>query len=677
VLITGQVDSSLERSIGLSVQEIEKFKRALGEISNIAGKANASANGLVEPESFKQANKHAEELAATMHSSWAEFAVGGLAYNAIEGFFNFAIGRAGDLYEALKRSSEVAGMFEYQRKQLQIEAGFSDAGILKAVDDMVKNSAKVPVTVATQEQVLRVLMGSMPGNNGDAKYAQAKEYSSQIMDLAAITLPAGDGKSSNVEALNEHTKSLAEAFAKARASGVVLQSNLRPLYNAGIPILPLLADQMGLMPDGIHANNFDSLPREQQDTIEGELAKIIKKRQFHEGGLFDALGVLTAPGGKAYKGAEIMGQTTVGMESSTMDVYQYFQTQVGTKINDIIKMAIGPLNAAFGDNYDTIKANVASFDASFDKEVMPAIKEMIADAAGLAVSIGKNFDAQEMKAIIDDIKQMVTLMDSLVNLFAAISNAYNAIPAPIRMLLPGAGLFEANKQAGSDNNPMVVNGFSNASISPDVYSDIYGHNIPRHAAGGIFDTPHLGIVGEAGTEAVTPLTTFQEVTDSIIKLNDTNQQLIDAIEKGGFGGMGGSSFGDGGMIGGVKITDYGYAGDSTPDWNSAHGIGDHNNQLQAGLSVALTRSMRQKLFGTSGRSTGRTFQYGGNTYRDDDTAPESDERIDRYSPNHASDRKTSQVNFHFHGDVYGDAHEKLADAVTRKFKEHLESEMAV
>src|SRR5258708_12591706 len=62
VLISGQVDSSLERSIGISVQELDRFKRALGEISNIAGSANAKANALVEPEGFKQAAPHAKDL---------------------------------------------------------------------------------------------------------------------------------------------------------------------------------------------------------------------------------------------------------------------------------------------------------------------------------------------------------------------------------------------------------------------------------------------------------------------------------------------------------------------------------------------------------------------------------------------------------------------------------------
>src|SRR5215469_4686092 len=91
---------------------------------------------------------------------------------------------------------------------------------------------------------------------------------------------------------------------------------------------------------------------------------------------------------------------------------------------------------------------------------------------------------------------------------------------------------------------------------------------------------------------------------------------------------------------GVKLTAYGYPGDATPDWNSEHGIGDRNNQLVAGpdpTSVALTESERLARFGVEGKSTGEVFEYGGRTYRDDDTAPESDRRIDVFSPDHPPD----------------------------------------
>jgi hypothetical protein len=100
----------------------------------------------------------------------------------------------------------------------------------------------------------------------------------------------------------------------------------------------------------------------------------------------------------------------------------------------------------------------------------------------------------------------------------------------------------------------------------------------------------------------------------------------------GAGGMSSSAMGVGGAFGGTKFTHYGYKKDSTPDWNSAHGIGDRNNRLVDRYSAALTLSERFARFGTRGHSTGQEFVFAGHRLRDDDTAPESDRRVDLYDP---------------------------------------------
>jgi hypothetical protein len=83
---------------------------------------------------------------------------------------------------------------------------------------------------------------------------------------------------------------------------------------------------------------------------------------------------------------------------------------------------------------------------------------------------------------------------------------------------------------------------------------------------------------------------------------------------------------------GYLITHYGYPGDSSPDSGSMAGKGDRDNKLTPNLSVALTLPSRQKIFETAGKSTGKEFSLEGNTFQDDDTAPESNLRIDVYDP---------------------------------------------
>jgi hypothetical protein len=90
----------------------------------------------------------------------------------------------------------------------------------------------------------------------------------------------------------------------------------------------------------------------------------------------------------------------------------------------------------------------------------------------------------------------------------------------------------------------------------------------------------------------------------------------------------------------TKITAYGYPGDLTPDSNSSNGIGNHDNKLTpfqgaGGVSdAALTAAAAQQY----GVSIGQTFTVtgaNGSTYtlRYEDTAPESDSRIDIYDSN--------------------------------------------
>ena len=93
--------------------------------------------------------------------------------------------------------------------------------------------------------------------------------------------------------------------------------------------------------------------------------------------------------------------------------------------------------------------------------------------------------------------------------------------------------------------------------------------------------------------------------------------------------------GSGGASGGVKITHYGYAGDSTPDWNSEHGIGNHNNQLVPGTSIAFSPDLIAEYHLTVGQPVTVTLANGQTlTGRfDDTTSPDLTGRVDIYDPN--------------------------------------------
>src|SRR5215469_5721420 len=100
----------------------------------------------------------------------------------------------------------------------------------------------------------------------------------------------------------------------------------------------------------------------------------------------------------------------------------------------------------------------------------------------------------------------------------------------------------------------------------------------------------------------------------------------------------GSSTVNGGPTGGgVEITHYGYAGDPNGDSNSANGIGNHDNQLVAGVSLAFSPDLISKYNLQAGQTVTVTLANGQVlTGRfDDTTADWLTGRVDIYDPNNA------------------------------------------
>jgi len=98
----------------------------------------------------------------------------------------------------------------------------------------------------------------------------------------------------------------------------------------------------------------------------------------------------------------------------------------------------------------------------------------------------------------------------------------------------------------------------------------------------------------------------------------------------------GSSTPNGGSTGGgVEITHYGYAGDPNGDSNSANGIGNHDNQLVSGVSLAFSPDLINKYNLQVGQTVTVTLANGQVlTGRfDDTTADWLTGRVDIYDPN--------------------------------------------
>lgn len=100
----------------------------------------------------------------------------------------------------------------------------------------------------------------------------------------------------------------------------------------------------------------------------------------------------------------------------------------------------------------------------------------------------------------------------------------------------------------------------------------------------------------------------------------------------------GSSTANGGPTGGgVEITHYGYAGDPNGDSNSANGIGNHDNQLVSGVSLAFSPDLISEYHLQVGQTVTVTMANGQTlTGRfDDTTADWLTGRVDIYDPNNS------------------------------------------
>lgn len=76
----------------------------------------------------------------------------------------------------------------------------------------------------------------------------------------------------------------------------------------------------------------------------------------------------------------------------------------------------------------------------------------------------------------------------------------------------------------------------------------------------------------------------------------------------------------------IKLSNYGYASDTTPDSNSMKGIGHANNRLEDGVSAAITKSLAVRLGLKSGDWLQLETTKGPMRVRYDDTVPATDKR---------------------------------------------------
>jgi hypothetical protein len=156
-----------------------------------------------------------------------------------------------------------------------------------------------------------------------------------------------------------------------------------------------------------------------------------------------------------------------------------------------------------------------------------AIKTVLSGYAKIVMGV---FDA--FKAVYNFLKPITS------KAFDGIKAAFNVIKKPVDLLITALRkakeLFEWFTSLGGKNTPTVAIGPTTpgTGLPP-------GFKVPRMAAGGIVRSPTLALIGEAGPEAVVPLSgrnagmgmTINVQAGLVANPDQIGQQIIEAIQR--------------------------------------------------------------------------------------------------------------------------------------------------
>jgi hypothetical protein len=568
--IKGKVDESVARSIGLTVRELEQFKKSVADINKISSRVNLKANGLLPP---PQEIQNATRMMGSFHNKLSDImtiAEGtGIGFLLAQGF-DFAIAQAGRLAEAVGHAVNLAADFETQKLELGIDVGFSEKQIQEYVNYLYKTSASVPVTVPTALEATRLIASSISIADPERKEEEIKKTLEMLENIAAATTPASNEP---VAAFNEHLRMMAENYTKMIKAGVTLERNIYPLEAGGLNVRPAMIETLEKMKGeglDIDPKNFDLLSREIQDKLLGELAKGIKKRTVPASVLQDIMFAMVQPGQKYFGAAEKAGKTTGGVLGSFADVQQFFERGLGDAINGPLKLLLGTINADFAQHIPELTKYFTDLATAWNTYLTPIIDKFVNQDWSLT---GKSFGTM-MDTLGEDFQKMQPAILALVGTLPSLIEGLNLLAATALKLV---GAISPNAVAPINridpNNPL------NAGAG---YQGQFGG---RHfASGGIATSQMIAMLGEKGPEAVIPLShegVLDDLTEIMNNLNKTlglNTSVLAGLSKAFGVGLGGGS--GGGAIGSMlRDTIYGPGvagdrpGEKNYDWDSYHGIG--------------------------------------------------------------------------------------------------------
>jgi hypothetical protein len=537
--ISGTVDQSLPAAIGLTTQELMKLQKAVNTTAQLSNKINLNAIGFgALPEKLKQANVQAsrmQDIWKDISKTAAGFALGGAVVKGVEAMASGAEA----FYGWMMKASNASANMQLQRAEMKGEFGLSDAQ-QKSMDAYFwQRSIQVPVTVPSQMEGARLIGTAIQETDPDKKMQLVKAESEMIQNLAAATVKSTGPGESLVNNINEQYKSMALLISNMQKYGVTLENRIKPLESAGLNLRPDLLLAKGMISQD-QRDHWSSMSTDERDSLLGDLAKDIHKRKLLEGAVMDVLWSENAPGGKLYGRAAQIAQTTGGVESSTADVVNFFETRVGDIINGPLTELLGKINSGFAGELPHLQGFFDKLSETSSKALKPFFDSLananwsknaedmtkLGEALDKVISRMGPMSKMLGTELLEEIDDLTRLATAIMNIGAMIEKAFNWTLG----MGDRGGAFDSLQwsKAAQDG----------------------GYRVHAFADGGIVNGATLGLLGEAGSEAVIPLDSFQDVVSTIAELNDTMQKFLYGTSGGSSGGFGLSS-GYGGSRGGL------------------------------------------------------------------------------------------------------------------------------
>jgi tape measure domain-containing protein len=674
IIVSGAVDPSLAKAMGISQAALTKMNQLtqqLGKNNQITVKHFAT----FAPE-LQKAQLQADRLGGSMRRVSEIVAGVGIA-DAIVGGLKTAIGLAETLgskfAEFAHQSSEVSAQWELMKKGLG-----NILGNQALSNQIFAHEFQVAVKSPFQAKDLMQAVKRYVAAGSNVNTAQwLAERSGDIV--------AGVGGGA------PEMERAALAFGKILAAGHMSGQEGRELKDLGIPYEQTLQKILGVDAAG--------------------LDKAQKKHLITSNVVLKMVEELTGPDGMFNKSMEKFAETFKGVETSVADITQRFEADFGDIENLWIKFAYSTIGGPgiwdkvtqYMDNLKGINQAVFSFVTSIPSSEIfgkfhPYIQNLQNTFTGFNKWLGSFFDLVEIpnqgnvyvlnatgeakvKEYLDD---LVSVMEKTGKVMTVIGNIGSRIGDAMNAMGKLWNFYEQFDQMVW----RVQNTLSGHANVPE--TNRIDPNNPANAGSGYqgqFGGPHMAgggvLVGEAGIEAVLPMSNSSLLDDLNSTLQDLNSFLTNVFPAGTPGGAIGAAYGGirgGGVLGSLlSNTQYGPGVDyvdangrvhGTPDSDSSRGIGHIHGvayQLGAG-SVAMHADYAE---GVLHLKPGQWFTNPRNGKRQrwgDTSGARSRDNIDEFVPGNATN-----INVHIHA-IDSKSFEGTVKSHAKVIQKHLDNE---